>query len=387
MTDLIGLFVLYNLTKHIDCADIGLYRDDGLAVIHNSNGQKCDRVRKAINTVMKKLGLKTEILTNVKQVNFLDVTFNLHNNSYQPYMKDNSTPTYINTKSNHPPSIIKQIPKSIASRLSRNSSNIELFNNHSEIYDSALRKSGFKRIKMEFNPQTREPRRNKKTRKRNITWFNPPFNLQVSTNIGKIFFKLINKHFTTDNELHKIFNKNTLKLSYSCTENMEQIIKKHNSKLLKSSRHTKEATRTCNCRITSQCPLKGECLRENIVYQADISTIENPSIQKIYIGLANTSFKKRLANHTQSFSNRDYQNSTSLLTFFWNLKRENLTPFIRWKILRYASICKSLDAYCDLCLNEKLSIVRAPEISKLLNKKCEVTLNCRHRLRYLLKYN
>ena len=34
-----------------------------------------------------------------------------------------------------------------------------------------------------------------KRRRRKITWFKPPFNSNVSTNVGRTFFALIDKHF------------------------------------------------------------------------------------------------------------------------------------------------------------------------------------------------
>ena len=51
-----------------------------------------------------------------KIVNFLDVTLNLSKDTFEPYKKENDIPIYIHTSSNHPPSVIKQIPKSISHR-------------------------------------------------------------------------------------------------------------------------------------------------------------------------------------------------------------------------------------------------------------------------------
>ena len=65
----------------------------------------------------------------------------------------------------------------------------------------------------------------KKNQKKCIC-FNPPFSTNVKTNIGKILFKLLRKHFPKTNKLHKIFNKNTIKIS--CTRNMGSIISEHN---------------------------------------------------------------------------------------------------------------------------------------------------------------
>ena len=60
----------------------------------------------------------------------------------------------------------------------------------------------------------------KKKRKQNIIWYNPPFSVNVKTNTGEIYFKLLNKHFSRGHRRYKIFNKNTVKLSCSSTKNM-----------------------------------------------------------------------------------------------------------------------------------------------------------------------
>jgi hypothetical protein len=44
---------------------------------------------------------------------------------------------------------------------------------------------------------------------------------------------LVEKHFPKDHRLHKIFNKNTINVSYSCTQNMANIIKSHKNRTLK----------------------------------------------------------------------------------------------------------------------------------------------------------
>ena len=66
--------------------------------------------------------------TNKKVVNFLDMALDLRTAIYKPYKKPNSNLTYIHKQSNHPPSIIKNLPKSINKRLSTNSRNAQIFN-------------------------------------------------------------------------------------------------------------------------------------------------------------------------------------------------------------------------------------------------------------------
>ena len=121
-----------------------LYRDDGLIIIRNPNKPKLDGYRKRISNALKLLEFKITIYTNVKIVNFLDVTLNLKKGTFEPYKKENDTPIYIQTSSNQPPSITKEILKSISHRLSDNSSKINNYNKNKHIYDNALNNSGYK---------------------------------------------------------------------------------------------------------------------------------------------------------------------------------------------------------------------------------------------------
>ena len=97
--------------------------------------------------------------------------------------------------------------------------------------------------------------------------------MSVQTNIGKIFFKLIDQHFPKNHKYHKIFNRNTLKMSYSCMSNMADRIKAHNNKILNqetSQSITDSDQEKCNCRQKEEYPLKGKCLTTAIVYQTTV---------------------------------------------------------------------------------------------------------------------
>ena len=117
------------------------------------------------------------------------------------------------------PSILKNIPEAISKRLSEISSDQKCFDKAKPIYQEALNKSGYHH-KFTYN-KTPQIRRN---RPRNITWYNPPYSMNVETNVGKCFLSLIDHHFPKSNPVQKIFNRNTLKLSYTCTSNIETII-------------------------------------------------------------------------------------------------------------------------------------------------------------------
>ena len=77
-------------------------------------------------------------------MNFLDVTFDLYNNLYKPYRKPNNKAICINNQSNHPPNVLKQLPKSITKKISDTSSSKDIFDKSISIYQNALYESGFK---------------------------------------------------------------------------------------------------------------------------------------------------------------------------------------------------------------------------------------------------
>ena len=105
----------------------------------------------------------------------------------------------------------------------------------------------------------------KRSRKRNIVWFNPPYSDYVKTKIGKEFLKLVTIHFPYHHRLHKICNKNNIKVSYSCLPNMAAIISKHNKIVLQNRADPHRTTPPCNCRNKANCPLEGKC-RESSIY-------------------------------------------------------------------------------------------------------------------------
>ena len=142
--ELVGLFILCGLGNTYGKECIGLYRDDGLVVFKNISGPQAERIRKDITSHFKNNGLNITMQTNLKIVNYLDVTFNFNNGTYCPYRKPSNQPLYINAKSNHPPNIIKQLPDSIRRKISDNSCNEDEFNKAMTEYETALKSSGHK---------------------------------------------------------------------------------------------------------------------------------------------------------------------------------------------------------------------------------------------------
>ena len=109
--------LLNRLSTVIDRSSVGLYREDEITATNNANGLKLDRIRKDIIALFKEEGLSITIETNLIEIDLLDVTFNLATKKYFPFRKANITPLYIDAFSNHPPTIIKQLPKMINKRI------------------------------------------------------------------------------------------------------------------------------------------------------------------------------------------------------------------------------------------------------------------------------
>ena len=185
VADLVGLYILSKLT--VLNIQVGLYRDDGLAV-SGLSARQTELTKKKLCKLMKEIGFNITAQANLKSVNFLDVNFDLESDIFKPYMKPNSTPCYIHKDSNHPKAILENIPKSVNKRLSTISSNKQVFDQASPPYQEALKKSGYN-FKLNFEPPS--PSQKSKNRKRNITYFNPPFSKNVQTKIGDQFLNLI----------------------------------------------------------------------------------------------------------------------------------------------------------------------------------------------------
>ena len=127
------------------------------------------------------------------------------------------------------------MPKSIEKHISDILTNENVLAQSIPIYQDDSQKSGIKeQLKYIASDNSRENNTEEKKRcKRKTIWSNPPCSLNVRTNLDKTFLKLIRKHFLNGNPSHKIIDKNTLKVSYSCMGKMASIISSHNRTILK----------------------------------------------------------------------------------------------------------------------------------------------------------
>ena len=237
--------------------------------------------------MFKNKGLDIIINCNVKIVNYLDVTLNLSNGSYRPDKKPNEEINYRHVNSDLSPSILKQRPMSIEKRLSSLSSPKEIFQETLLYYEQCLSNCGYKE-KLRYRDPAPSILITTGKRQRNILWFNPPYSKPVKTKTDKFFLQLIKKHFPKEYKFHKIFNRNTLKLSYSCMPNIKTKINAHNRKILQNA--PSKNAKHCNCQQKENFPMNGVCLKESLVYYATISCNDKNYKPKLYKGSCETMF-------------------------------------------------------------------------------------------------
>ena len=391
--DLVGL---YKLSQAQDLGlHIGLFRDDGIALSRLTE-KLTEKVKVKLIRIFERDNLKLDIQVNKTVVNYLDLTLDLSTGEYRPYMKDNDHPSYVHRLSNHPPGILRNIPKNINDRLSRISSSEAVFEAAAPVYQEALKSAGYDH-KLKFQPPNTNNSsgtgRNR-TRSRNITWFNPPFSTSVETQIGKEFMKII-EAFPKNNPLSKLINKNNIKMSYKCMKNMSQVVNSHNSKILKDPAAAVQPHQPhCNCqaRHKQDCPLPGQCAVdsegkvESVIYRCEVTRTDT-GVKETYTGLTGGPFKTRWYGHCTDIRNYDKDNpkqGTSLSRYIGKLKSKNIPYSTEWKIVQRAPTFNPTSGSCRLCLLEKWYIMFDPK-NATLNDNHELFKSCLHRKRHLLK--
>ena len=162
--ELVGSYLLSQL-QHLNI-NAGLYRDDGLAIT-NASPRDTENTKKEICRIFNNNGLSITIEANKKIINFLDVTFNLNQNTYQPFTKPNTELQYAHRESNHPPITTKNIPAGINRRLSSLSSDKASFDQAVPPYQKALDESGY-HYTLQYEPPTTNRRKKQTTQQHHL---------------------------------------------------------------------------------------------------------------------------------------------------------------------------------------------------------------------------
>ena len=88
--------------------------------------------------------------------------------------------------------------------------------------------------------------------------------------------------------MNTIFNRNLIKISYTCSLNMGSIISSHKNQILNSNSSEYE----CNCNNRDECPLENKSLTPRIAYRDGVTNNKTDEY-KYYYGISDTLFKGR----------------------------------------------------------------------------------------------
>ena len=159
-------------------------------------------------------------------------------------------------------------------------------------------------------------------------------NLKVCPGFKFTFFEVTVKHlshYTLGTPLYIYQFINTIKIGYSCSNNIHNILNNHNRRLQDElNRYSEGPDEVCgNCWRKRQCSLGRWCNLKNVVYQACISSMEhNYEWERSFIGLSTGNWKQGLYKQRHSFSNPWLINQTTQSKYFWDLRDRGLTPQI-----------------------------------------------------------
>ena len=90
----------------------------------------------------------------------------------------------------------------------------------------------------------------------------------------------------------------------------------------------------------------------------------------------------RVANHKGTLEIENHRQKTSMSTHFWKLKNKGKNPHITYKVLKFAKPFSPETNRCNLCLQEKVSIILSEK--PLTNRRNEILAACRHKSKHLL---
>ena len=85
LCELVGIFLSEKISDICNEGDIGLYRDDGLAIFRNKSGTELEKIIKKLQRLLKEYDLEITAESKQKLVNYLNITLNLKDGTFRPY--------------------------------------------------------------------------------------------------------------------------------------------------------------------------------------------------------------------------------------------------------------------------------------------------------------
>ena len=163
--------------------------------------------------------------------------------------------------------------------------------------------------------------------------------------------------------------------------NVGWLLKAHNQKVLKQHRprfRNLQLQKQGELSIARQMSDQVNCL------PGKCTIVSEDRASYSYIGLTDNAFKKHWSNHCQSFKNKAHETSTEVSKLIRRLKRADMKYTINWQII--ITKCQSYKPSartCNLCLTEKLLIIKSPTS---INSRTELVSKCRHSRKFLIMH-
>ena len=377
-TDLVGNYIMNCISDLNLPVKVGLYRDDMIGYSCARSLRIVEDCRKKIFRCFKELGLTIVFTPPSRIITFLDIVFDFQKRTFGVNPKDEII--YVNSDSDHPLRTIKGIPSMVNSRLLRLSSCEKEYDRVKPIFSNALNSCGYS-TGFNYVKSDNSIIKKKRIRQRNVTWWNPPFSSNAD-GVARKAFSIIDEYLFKNNFLSRIFNKNSVKISYKTLPGaaLSGVIASHNRRVLNVNVDT--PARSCNCRRAKLCPVGGFCLKENMIYRVDVTAgLE----KRHYDGMCSRPFKARFNEHRSSCFKKMKEGdkcSTTLASYVRRCLKNGIKVDMKWKLLASA---KSFDGEsCRLCDLEKF-VLFYNDRGKFkggsglsLNKKDELFHGCVH---------
>ena len=126
-----------------------------------------ERIKKSLENAFKDFGLEIVAESNLRIVNYLDVTLNLSDGFFRPCDKPDDI-QFINKEFNHPPNLIQHLPASIEKRLSNNFFDENIFQESAIYYEDTSNNAGYLDKVVYHAPRASNQENKNKNHQRNI---------------------------------------------------------------------------------------------------------------------------------------------------------------------------------------------------------------------------
>ena len=94
VSEIVRTYILSKISND-NKKQVGFYRYDGLGVVRNMSGSEMNRTRKNLIKIFQECGLSMVCKINLTSVDFLDVRFDMKQETYTPHRKPNNDHIYI----------------------------------------------------------------------------------------------------------------------------------------------------------------------------------------------------------------------------------------------------------------------------------------------------